>query len=284
MKRTDIAVMALALCAVFGTASAATPKQTPLVDQVETSVMFTGTIDIEPDGSVSGYAIDEPEKVPFALRVMDRARGAWKFEPVLVDGKAAKVRTPMRVRLSARQAADGGVAVRIVGAGFGGSPNDEEWVVAKERIRPKYPKDAYFYGVRGAAYVVMRVGRSGDVEDAFVEQVNLRVVDSLKDMANWRRLLGESALATARRWKFVTPTHGEDADDPAWLVRVAFDFASPEEKHTEYGRWETYIPGPRAKAPWLAEADASVGADALAAGGIQPIGKGPRLLTPLEGS
>src|SRR3546814_4280506 len=76
-------------------------------------MLLTGTIDIEHDGSVSGYALDQPEKVPdYVASLLDRRVAAWQFEPTVHDGRAVAVRSPMSVRMVARPVGEDGFEVR----------------------------------------------------------------------------------------------------------------------------------------------------------------------------
>jgi hypothetical protein len=48
-----------------------------------------------------------------------------------------------------------------------------------------------------------------------------------------------------------------------------------------YGTWETYVPGPKKSVPWLSDEQNRHNPDAMVAGTAQPVGSGPKLLTPL---
>lgn len=255
--------------------------------QAEMSMLLTGSIEIDRDGSVAKYELDNAGDLPpVAARIMDQASATWRFEPVIIDGKPVRARTAMSVRLAAKPRENSeGFDVRISAANFG-KPGEGEWVTSKGRLlRPKYPPQAAAGGVRGTVYVVVRIGRDGKVEDAVAEQVNLGAVDRTEAaMQRWRDTLAGASLQAARRWTFVPPTRGEEADAPFWLARVPVSYLLPGDKVPVPGKWETYIPGPRQSAPWLGGIDASLGADAVAGDGIFPLKGGPRLLTPLNGS
>jgi len=255
--------------------------------QAEMSMLLTGNIEIERDGSVSKYELDNAGKLPaVAVRIMDRARATWRFDPILVEGKPIRARTALTVRLAAMPRESGeGFDVRIASANFGQfAPG--EWVSSEGRMAsPVYPQHAASSGVRGTVYVIVRIGRDGKVEDAMAEQVNLRTVDRTEAaMQRWRDTLADASLQAARRWKFKPPTKGEEADAPFWLARVPVDYVFTGDKRPGPGDWETYIPGPRQSAPWLGGIDTSLGADAVAGDGVFPLKGGPRLLTPLNGT
>lgn len=273
----------IAFAAFAGVALASGPAG--VRKQTEASMLVTGTVDIEPDGRVGGYRLDQAEKVPQAATgMLDKVVTAWKFQPITIDGKAVKARAQMSLRIVARPLGEDRYAVRVASANFGEDGNPGEFVSSKDLKPPRYPEVAALSGVRGTVYVVVRIGRDGRVEDAIAEQVNLKVVDSEAGMTRWRSSLAKSAVLGARQWTFTPPTQGEEAGKPFWLARVPVDFLLHDEKPVQYGQWEAYIPGPRQSTPWLGAMDASLGADAVAAGGMHPIGAGPKLLTPLDGT
>lgn len=275
-------VLGAVLLACMGLAFAAGRGE--MRKQAELSMLLGGSIDIERDGSVGMYTLDDTAKLPqAATALLDKATGRWRFEPVLIDGKAVRARTAMSVRLVARpREGSNEYDVRIAAVNFG-TPQPDEFVSSNGPLkRPAYPHLAVLSGVRGTVYVIVRIGRDGKVEDAMAEQVNLRVIDSEGGMKRWRDMLTEASLRVARQWKFVPPTKGEEVDAPFWLARVPVDYLFPGDKVSSNGEWQAYIPGPRQTAPWLGGFDTSLGADAVAGGGIFPLKGGPRLLTPLD--
>ncbi|TAL97570.1 MAG: energy transducer TonB [Rhodanobacter sp.] len=118
--------------------------------------------------------------------------------------------------------------------------------------------------------------------------MSLRIVASDVDMRHWRTVLARAALNATRHWTFVPPTSGPDAAKSSWLVRVPITFHLSERGHPEavekYGSWHAYVPGPRNTPPWMHERSSSGSADALATGGVAEVGKGLRLITPLNGA
>ena len=256
--------------------------------QIESSMLVTGTVEITAEGSVRATTIDKADKLPEELGKWMQAQIAqWKFEPVLVEGKATPARSAMSVRLVARRLDKDRVTVAIRSASFDGpEPKTGEIVSAVQMAPPRFPVQAAQYGVSGTAYLVLKIGQDGSVREALVEQVNLKVVASDKQMTKWRVILGESALKAARMWKFKPPTSGEYADMEYWSVRVPVDYTFDISKVERYGKWEVYVPGPRERIPWETGDEPGLAPDALIDGGVYMAGQqgGPRLLTPLEGS
>ena len=274
--------LAAFLLVLAGLSTASTREE--MRKQAEGSMLLTGSIGIEPDGSVSGYAIDQREKVPpYVLANIERHVPGWRFQPVIVDGRAASVRTKMSLRMVARPAGGGDFHVFIASASFGGpsegAEDDTDQIAIVQMKPPVFPPGAYEQGGKGDVYVVLRIGRDGNVADAVVEQVNLKVVGSRHQVERIRGALSDATLRAARKWTFRPPTTGSEAGADFWSVRVPVSYAFRGE-NVAYGAWESYVPGPRTRAPWV---DPGLdGNDALVAGGIYPIGSGITLLTALE--
>ncbi|WLA09031.1 energy transducer TonB [Xanthomonas translucens] len=280
----------LALLAVTAVATGTGPGA--VRKQVESSLLVTGKIDIEPDGAVSALAIDHADKLPEGVLGFVRASvQRWTFEPVLRDGKPVPARTPMTLRLVAKRQQGDRYQVEIRHASFAAyDPKDPRAVTSIRTPPPAYPEAAYRVGASGSAYLVLKVARDGSVADAAVEQVNLRIVASESEMQTLREIFARSALAAARKWRFRPPSEGKDVSAPYWAVRVPVNYSLRDQPKqgmdSSYGHWISYVPGPRARAPWDTGEDASgFSPDALSAGGVYMVdNNGPRLLTPLQGS
>lgn len=276
-------VLALVLLAVAGVAWAAGPRAVRAT--VEASMLVTGTVDIEPDGRVSGYRLDRVDELPpEVVTLVTKAAGIWRFEPVLVDGVAAQVRAPMSLRIGARQQGEGTYGVDIRSARFGGE-KPGSIPTGLELRPPTYPGWALANGVQGTVYLVLRVGPDGLVQDVVAEQVNLRYVAGERAMDRVRDLLARVSVSAARSWTFTPPDPALAGGETEWSLRVPVDFTFDLDPAPGYGKWHAYVPGPRHDIPWRKAADRDLGADALAAGGVYPLDHaGPRLLTGLNGA
>ncbi|MXV06468.1 protein tonB [Xanthomonas sp. LMG 9002] len=279
----SLLLLAFAAVAADGVGPGAVRKQ------IESSMLVSGTIDIEPSGKVSALALDQQERLPKGVVGFVRSTVMqWTFAPGLRDGKPVPARTPMTLRLIAKRLQGDDYQVEIRGADFSHyDPSDRSVVTSIQMKPPAYPQAAYSVGAAGSAYLVLKVGRDGRVADAAVEQVNLRVVASEQQMQQLRDVLGKSALGAARKWTFRPPSEGKDVDAPYWTVRVPVNYALSDTRRdasSSYGRWTSYVPGPRQRAPWITSQDAAgFSPDLLPAGGVYMAdGTGPRLLTPLQ--
>jgi TonB family protein len=247
--------------------------------QVESSMVVTGSIDIEADGSVGGYRIDRAEEIPGGVQDMiARFAPGWRFDPVLVDGRPVKARAQMNLRLVARKIDKDSYQVSLRSATFGQDAPGES-VGSLKLGPPRYPREAIRAGATGTVYLAVKVGRDGHVIDAVAEQVNLTFISSENAMTRWRGVFAKSALAAAKGWTFQPPTAGDSAGDPWWVVRVPVTY-SLERTTDSYGRWQAYVPGPRQSLPWRGDALAG-GNDALPADGVFQAGRELRLRTPL---
>lgn len=277
-----------ALVAAGATATAQGPGA--VRKMAESSMLMTGHIVIQPDGSTASVEIDRPEALPKELvGFVTEAAREWKFKPVEHDGKIVRARAPMTVRVVAKKADGDRYAVEIRSASFGDDRDqartDGSTVQSASMSPPRYPQSAVDSGVTGTVFLVARVDRSGKVVDVIAEQTNLRVAASPNDMKRFRKTLEGASLAAARNWRFTPPTVGDSANDSLWSVRIPISYNLGDPPRDTYGRWETYIPGPRNPIPWASKDDmlagAAGGADAVGDGRVHQLGVGPQLLTPL---
>ncbi|WP_269789859.1 protein tonB [Stenotrophomonas sp. Iso1] len=285
-----MAVGAALMAGMPAVASAGSGGISAVRERVESSMVVRGEVTIETDGSVSAIKLEKEEALPTAL--VDLVRNAalkWRFEPVLKDGVPVRGLAPMSLRVIARELDHGRYEVSLGGINFNRVDSDgPEGIAIIDSIPPRYPQQAIVAGVSGSVYLVLKVGRDGKVEDAFAEQVNLTVLGREGELRRSREMLAASARDCVRQWTFRIPTQGQVTAQRYWNVRVPVSYSlnknAPEGR--DVGRWVTYVPGPRERAPWLdASEQLGFSPDALADGSVNLVdNNGPRLLTPLQGS
>lgn len=255
--------------------------------QIESSMLLTGKIQVDAEGRVTGYSLDDADKVPpGVVGLIDKAVPSWTFEPTRLDGKPAQVSTDMCIRVVARKLDQGDYEVAIRSATFGGRSRDpKENIQAIGMTPPDYPMNAWRAGVVGTVYLLVRAGRDGKVIDAVAEQTNMKVALDEHALARWRRVLEDVSIKQAQKWKFAPPTQGEAAGWDFWVARVpvVFNPGGPKEAPA-YGRWETYVPGPRQRNPWDSDDGTGFSPDTLAPGGAYLAGSGLKLRTDPSGS
>ena len=271
-------------CALLSVAALATGP-TALRKRMQASMLLTGTIVVAPDGSVRSYAIDHAEKVPPDVSsLVERNVWQWKFAPVLLNGTPVAAQAKMSFRIVAKPVGDDRFSIGISGAQFGQSLPGES-ISIREMSRPVYPAVAANARVEGTVYLLLRVGRQGEVQDVVAEQVNMGVLDNERQLERWRPVLAKVAVQAARKWTFNVPASGSAADEDNWYVRVPVRFGIGPFTVDDYAQWEAYIPGPRQPIPWFDEGQqVSVSADASPDGAINQPDRGLNLLTPLDGA
>jgi len=256
--------------------------------RVQASMLLTGTIVVAPDGNVRSYVVDHADKLPPAVSglIANNVPG-WKFEPTLLDGKPVAAEAKMSFRVVAKPMGNDNFSIGISGAQFGqGKPGES--ISYKKRVNPVYPSEAAQAHVAGTVYLVLRVGRQGQVLDVVAEQVNMTVLASDSELERWRQVLAKSAMRAARRWTFNPPTSGKAIDAKYWVARVPVNYNLRFDgmpRGDSYGRWEEYVPGPRQPVPWFdSKQMASTGADAIPDGDLRQADQGLRLTSPLNGT
>ncbi|HET6552563.1 MAG TPA: energy transducer TonB [Dyella sp.] len=278
----------LLLEVAVGVTHAQTALQKEVLKTAEASMVLTGTIDVNPDGSLHGYTIDKRERVPAEVAsIVDRNVSHWTFK--LSAPATDVIHTKMSLLVRAKPAGDGTYLVDVSGTSFGESDNKTgAWVSYKSRKQPAYPRDAVDARVSGTVFLVLRIGREGTVEEAVVEQVNLDRYGAKSAMESYRKMLAGASLRVAKDWTFNLPTHGNAVDNPYWEVRVPVKFFLVESGVTiadhPYGTWSPYFPGPRQSPPWLSKALLSEAPDALPGEGLHAGDSGLQLATPLGGA
>lgn len=280
-------LLCLGLLAATAPAFAATPAAR-VPDQAVNTLAVKGTIEVDASGKVQRYALEHPEAYSSALRaLLDDVVPRWTFRPVLVDGVPRAARAPMYLRLQAKPLGDDQFKIVVASAAFGddkdAAPGTKLAFDLRSRLKPKYPKGE-ISRIGAQVLVVLRIGRDGRVKDAVAEQTNLAQLGDPRAMARWRRDFEAVALATARYWRFVTPTAGPDADAAEWSVRVPIVY-NPTASSSMPGQWESYVPGPRRVVPWATDEEQSLaaeGGDALPGSGIFPLKPTLQLATPLN--
>lgn len=257
--------------------------------QVVNSMSLSGTIEIDDHGRVMRYTIAHPEAYSQAVRdLVDRSVPRWTFNPVLVHGVATDVRADMYLRLQATPIEGDTYRIEVASVAFGGrsgkAGNAEAGITSLKIVKPDYPRDELFRTVGGTVVVVVRVDASGHVDQAAVEQTNLRTLGTESQIARWRRDFERETLAAVKKWTFNVPA-GEDKEGS--MARIPFTYVPGRaSSETPLGHWESYIPGPRHRLPWIADEGtketADAGIDALPGGGVFPVHQELQLLTPLN--
>lgn len=230
---------------------------------LEATMLVTGEIAINPDGSVYGYSLDSRDKLPPEIvKLIDGTLSGWKFQPVQLAGKAVRAQTRMSLRIVANQVTPGHFIATVEGAAFGndGQPGlrssygdgAEEGLTYLTRTPPEYPRQMLGQRISGTVYVVVEVNRAGRVADAVVRQVNLRQLGDATELKRWRDTFAEATLAAVRTWTFNVPSSGPDASNQKWFATIPVNYAllAQGQKPSPPYTWDAYVPGPVNPLPW----------------------------------
>ena len=248
---------------------------------LDASMVAIGTITVNPDGTVRGYTLDKQDKLPpYVVGLISQTVTAWTFKAVISAGKPVPAEADMSLRIVAHQTDDDHATVRIVGANFGCDAAREEqsagcsaneWIRPLTRVKPSYPMNLAMADVGGIVYVVLEVGKDGNVTNAAVRQVNLRARMGPHDSDMARTEFSEVSLSAARKWTFRVPTRGREATKDHWVVVIPVVFNAQRTDHVQYGEWMAYVPGPMRVIPWAQEHErvaSSDGGDAIPDGAV----------------
>lgn len=268
----------LAITVALGMSLPASAERTPKPGSVqavratvESAMTVTGTIDVDAAGKVVAWTLDQPEKLPAGVVKMAGDNiPTWTFEPVtLPEGKPVS-RMRMSMLFVAREVARNEHMIALRHPSFAPLDPGPQARLASGSRGLSYPVRAAQFGVTGTVFLMLRIDRSGKVTDALVEQVNLGVVDTESNMERWRRSLGEAALRGTQSMQFEVPD-GAIADGRDTVVgRLPISFVLESSRPSGYGRWSTYVPGPRASIPWPEATEfADSAPDALAPNQLQ---------------
>ncbi len=284
MKYRLISILLLGFSCVGWGRSPPTPRE-----QVEASMLVTGTLVVAREGSVASYTLDHPEKLPAAVvQLAQNVVPRWRFQPVVLHGQLVRAKSTMTLRVVARHSDATHFVVAIRGETFGSRDESKNLAASRDRSI-HYPRDAVDAGVSGTVYLLVRVDRQGEVDKVAAEQVNLHVMGTPRELAPWRRMLASSAIRAARHWRFNFSTQPLSGRMDHWVARIPVKFTlntyNGPLRPIVYGHWNPYMPGPHESVPWAPQGklqDSS--ADAISDGSIAIVGRGLHLLTPLGSS
>ncbi len=277
----------LILCALLACSFAVSAGKGPgaVRKQIESALYVTGTIDISPAGDVVAHALDQQDKLPKGIVDMAaRILPQWKFEPVALQGMKVS-RSKMNLLFIGKKLDNGDFSIDLRSATFsGGNPDELVSLEAKQRRLPKYPDQLLGAGISGTVFVMVKIGRDGKVIAAEASHVNLRVIGSESEMDLWRSALARNSIAAIKRWTFIAPKTGPEAEKAYWAGTLPVDYLIGGQKSPAYGTWQTYVAGPKALIPWQDDTfKPGVNPDALTPNTFHPAGAGRQLLTPLPG-
>lgn len=279
MKRMAWGMFALLLA---GTAFASDDDAS---HRIEASMVVTGWVQVAPDGSVIRYTLDQQDKLPApVVEVLGKTVPGWKFHPILVDGKPVVADAKLSLRVVAVPLGNDQYRLRVDGATFGDKSSTGS-VHYKVQKPPQYPRVALRARTGAIVYLALEVDRSGKVEQAIAQQVDLRAKGNEVTMHLLRDAFATASVDAVKAWTFTIPESGPEATQDHWTVRIPINFniRDSDSARPRYGQWTSYVPGPVQSTPWEQDqvADGN-NADAIPGDGVFTPDKRFALLTPLS--
>jgi hypothetical protein len=196
-----------------------------------------GEIQIAPDGHVNDYQL-KSELSPTVAALVDRTVRGWRFEPVLVDGKAVIAKTTMSIHLHGEPAAGDSYSLRIASVNFG--------TLTRSRLDPpEYPSDAVRVGLGARVVLSLLIDADGKVVQAIPLQTSLDMrARSEREAEAWRKQFERASVRAAERWRYHPSefVNGKAMSKRYAIAPIVFNMRNHESI--------AYVPGPVHPAPW----------------------------------
>ena len=294
-------VLAMAMLATVNVA-AATKVQIAQGENVLT-LRVDGDLSIDAAGHVLDYRI-RTKLDPDIAKLVAKAVPAWRFEPVVVNGKGIPAKSSMRITLAATEV-KGGYEVRVdnivfrpdtfeeyeasraaiqaeserqaadpTRAASAEKPRQFVGITARKLTPPGYPSGLMKSGVEGVVLLILRLNPDGSVADVFASQSSLLNVKGKPEvLERARTMLEKNAAATAAKWTFGVEAKNMAALNASDLtVRVPVEYVltgGGTRDASLDGKWRHEVRGPNFPVPWLlAGEDQVIGVSDLDSGEV----------------
>lgn len=183
--------------------------------EVGRQLVVSADFDIGADGRVTRIELLTPGVAPALEQLLAGSASKWRFEPVLVDGHPAPVRTRANIELRAEPVQDG-FLMRIRGVGFG------QRVEAVRLDPPRYPREALRANVEAEVQALAEYDEDGKVTG--VRILSTAVAGSRGPATHWARLFEGAVKDAAKTWKlhFEPEVDGAPHEYRAAWIPVSF--------------------------------------------------------------
>ena len=166
-----------------------------------------GQLRIDGEGRVAELTLDHKQLGEEVMAAVEQRIRAWRFEPVLVDGRPVSVPARMRLdMLALREPGEDGLTLAIRHVAFFDSevaaPATDAAAVRPTMPPPAYPAPLVRLNIGGTVWLVVRLGVDGRVVDVASQAVELRTPRAdgpAKQQGQARELMRASERA-ARDW------------------------------------------------------------------------------------
>lgn len=203
-----------------------------------------GELVIAPDGTVRTWKMDSNRLGEEVQALLQRNVEQWRFEPILMDGKAVTARTRMTVELEALPQGEG-YLLKVARVWFGS-------LQSRGTVKPpSYPNSAVRAGLGARVLLAVKLDAEGNVVAMHPYQTSLSKWGSEKQAQRWRRRFEQASMNAVKDWKYVPgETIGGVTVGSSVIVPIVFQIANPGEGRRTANVWRGYAPGPISPAPW----------------------------------
>lgn len=206
-----------------------------------------GELVIARDGSVRSWKMDSSRLGESVQTLLQRNVERWRFEPILVDGKAVTAKTRMTVELEALPQGEG-YLLKVARVFFGSLQSRG---TAKA---PHYPNSALRAGLGARVLLALKLDAEGNVVAMHPYQTSLSKSGSEKQAQRFRRRFEQASMEAAKDWKYVPgESIGGVTVGSSVIVPIVFHVTNPGEGRRMADTWRGYAPGPISPAPWADE-------------------------------
>lgn len=172
--------------------------------------------DIGADGQVTSVAVRTQDVHPHVVELVTNAARGWRFEPVLVDGVPAPVRTRASIKLRA-EPVEAGYLLAVRGIGFGSRAS------ATTMTPPQYPRAQMRQGIDAAVQLLVEHDAEGRVTDVRIISTAIGGATNERARARHAAEFEKAAKKAALTWRFdVDPEVAGGQVDPALWIPVEF--------------------------------------------------------------
>lgn len=236
----------------------------------------SGEVTIDTDGSVADVRFDRADwMAPLVRAGYEQQVRAWRFEPIVEDGKPVRAVGRMHLKLAAMRDDKADRAefsienVRFLDP----VPADRLASSSDLRRAPVFPREAASAGIGAELRVAVRLGRDGVPDLMAVDEIELMGAAPGPTEGRMAARFERATIAAAKHWRFPAYEAGQ-------VLHVPVRYSPPGWSIDKVG-WVPVYPVAREVPAWVV-ADASAREAVELADNGEAVSQRLRLLTPLS--
>jgi hypothetical protein len=224
------------------------------------TLRLDGQIEVDPQGKVLSHSFET--ELPEDIReVVSRAVEGFPFEPPVREGKPARVRSDMKVTLTA-QRTKAGYAVRLEDVAFQRVDIHEDagrWVIFDMRPRIQHPK----VPVVAVMPLAFQIAPDGTVLNAFARQCVIQASERLRNNATTCQKMEKNAIRAVKKWRVrYESAEGSPvahSEPTSAILLLHFEWNQIKVADELRGKWQAEWRTQAQDAPWESKQTPSIG-------------------------